>query len=151
MNISTTRFGRLEIKSEELLVFPSGILGLEDCREWVLLADAENDALGWLQSTTRREVALAVVSPRRFVPGYQARISRSELAPLDLADVRQAQVLVVVGKNERGITLNLKAPLVINLQRHMGRQVIANGEQPIQFELAGPTAVVRERSLLKTA
>ncbi len=151
MNISTTRFGRLELKTEELLVFPSGILGLEDCREWVLLADAENDALGWLQSTTRREVALAVVSPRRFVPGYQARISRSELAPLDLADVRQAQVLVVVGKNEGGITLNLKAPLVINLQRRTGRQVIANGEQPIQFELASPAAVVRERSLLKTA
>jgi flagellar assembly factor FliW len=151
MNISTTRFGRLDVKSEELLVFPAGILGLEDCREWVLLADADNDALGWLQSTTRREVALAVVSPRRFVPGYQARISRSELAPLDLADVRQAQVLVIVGKNDRSITLNLKAPLVINLQRHMGRQVIANGEQPIQFELAGRAVATRDRSLLKTA
>ena len=151
MNISTTRFGRLDVKAEEVLIFPAGIVGLEDCRQWILLADANNDALGWLQSTTRREVALAVVSPRRFVAGYQARISRSELAPLDLADVKQAQVLVIVGKNDRGITLNLKAPLVINLQQRVGRQVIANGDQPIQFELSSQTIAAPERSLLKTA
>src|SRR3977135_2307667 len=70
MRINTTRFGRLDIDPHERLLFPLGILGLEDCCEWVLLADAENDALGWLQSTARREIALAVVSPRRFVPGY---------------------------------------------------------------------------------
>jgi hypothetical protein len=58
-----------------------GLPGLEDCREWALLADASNDALGWLQSTTRGDVALAVVSPRRFVPDYQVRIPRSELTP----------------------------------------------------------------------
>src|SRR5947209_4673151 len=62
MRINTTRFGRLEIDVHERLLFPAGILGLEDCREWVLLADAENEALGWLQSTARREIALAVVA-----------------------------------------------------------------------------------------
>jgi flagellar assembly factor FliW len=145
MRINTTRFGRLEIHPHERLVFPAGILGLEDCREWVLLADAENDALGWLQSTARREIALAVVSARRFVPGFQLRVARSELAPLELADVRLAQVLVIVGKNETTITLNLKAPLVINLLRRVGRQVIANNNYPVQYELASP------RTLLKTA
>src|SRR6266700_1496027 len=33
MRINTTRFGRLEIDPHERLVFPAGILGLEDCRE----------------------------------------------------------------------------------------------------------------------
>jgi flagellar assembly factor FliW len=146
--INTTRFGRLNVDSSELLSFPLGVMGLEDCQEWTLLADAENDAVGWLQSTTRCDVALAVVSPRRFVAGYQARISRSELAPLDLDDVRQAQVLVVVGKNERGITLNLKAPLVINLQRRRGRQIVVNGDQPIQYQLG---AAAQPQPRLKTA
>jgi flagellar assembly factor FliW len=31
--------------------------------------------------------------------------------------------------------LNLKAPLVINLQDRLGRQVVASGEQPVQYEL----------------
>jgi flagellar assembly factor FliW len=150
MFIQTTRFGRLEIAPHDVLVFPAGIPGLEDCQEWVLLADAGNDALGWLQSTTRREIAFAVVSPRRFVAGYQIRISRSELAPLELTDVHEAQVLVIVGTNEHGITLNLKAPVVIHLARRLGRQVVANGDQPIQYEL-GATQPAAQRPRLKTA
>ena len=107
MRIITTRFGCIEVEPSDLIRFSSGLPGLEDCREWALLADASNDALGWLQSTTRGDVAVAVVSPRRFVPDYQVRIPRSELSPLAVADMRQAQVVVVVGQNGTGLTLNL--------------------------------------------
>ena len=136
MRINTTRFGRIDVDQADLLRFPSGLPGLEDCREWALLADAENDALGWLQSTTRGDVALAVVSPRRFVPDYQVRIPRSELSPLALADMRHAQVVVVVGKIGTGLTLNLKAPIVINLEARTGRQVVATGELSMHHELS---------------
>lgn len=136
MRITTTRFGRIDVDAADLIRFPSGLPGLEDCREWALLADSANDALGWLQSTTRAEVALAVVSPRRFVPDYQVRVPRSELSPLQLDDMRDAQVVVVVGENGTGLTLNLKAPIVINLQARTGRQVVASGDLPLQYELA---------------
>jgi flagellar assembly factor FliW len=135
MNVETTRFGRLEIEHEDLLTFPAGLFGLEECKHWVLLADAQNDALGWLQSTSRPDMAVAVVSPRRFVSSYQVRVSRSELKPLALDEMRDAKVLVIVGKNERSITLNLKAPLVINLKLRMGRQVVVNSDAAIQHEL----------------
>jgi len=136
MRITTIRFGRIDVDPADVLHFPSGLPGLEDCRDWVLLADADNDALGWLQSTTRGDVALAVVSPRRFVPDYQVRIPRSELTPLALADMRQAQVVVIVGKTATGLTLNLKAPIVINLEARTGRQVVASGDLPLQYELS---------------
>jgi flagellar assembly factor FliW len=135
MRINTSRFGRIDVAGGDVLRFPSGLPGLEDCREWALLADASNDALGWLQSTNRGDVALAVVSPRRFVPDYQVRIPRSELTPLDITDIRQAQVVVVVGTNGTSLTLNLKAPIVINLEARTGRQVVASGELPLQYEL----------------
>lgn len=144
MQIKTTRFGALEIEAEDIISFPTGLLGLEDCRHWVLLADVQNSALGWLQCATRPEVALAVVSPRRFVAGYQFRVFRSELAPLELTEVQRAQVLTIVGKNERAITLNLKAPVVINLERRLGRQVIANGDQPVQYELISQPAPLKK-------
>ncbi len=143
MKINTTRFGALEMQPEDVLHFPGGMLGLEDCRDWVLLADAENDALGWLQSVSHSEVALAVVSPRRFVPEYQVRVSRLELEALEMTDLREAQVLSIVGKNDRGITLNLKAPVVINLQRRLGRQVITNGDLPIQHTLTSEPTTLR--------
>jgi len=135
MRITTIRFGRIDVDPADVLHFPSGLPGLEDCRDWALLADTENDALGWLQSTTRGDIALAVVSPRRFVPDYQVRIPRSELTPLALSDMRQAQVVVVVSKTATGLTLNLKAPIVINLEARTGRQVVATGELSMQHEL----------------
>ncbi len=76
MRIDTTRFGQVEIEPHDLIHFPSGILGLQNCRQWVLLADAENESLGWLQCISHNDVAMAVVSPRRFVPNYQVRVSR---------------------------------------------------------------------------
>lgn len=135
MRINTSRFGRIDIDAGDVIRFHSGLPGLEDCREWALLADASNEALGWLQSITRPEIALAVVSPRRFVPHYQVRIPRSELSPLALADIQQAQVVVVVGKTDTTLTLNLKAPIVINLEARTGRQVVASGDLPLQYEL----------------
>lgn len=136
MQLRTSRFGALRIEPEDILSFPAGLLGLETCHEWVLLADAQNESLGWLQSSSRPEIALAVVSPRRFVPDYQFRVFRSELSPLELSRLEDAQVLVIVGRNEQSITLNLRAPVVINLDRRLGRQVVTNNDHPTQYELA---------------
>jgi flagellar assembly factor FliW len=144
MQIQTTRFGFLEVEPDAVLSFPAGVLGLEDCRQWVLLADAHNEALAWLQSVTRPDIALAVVSPRRYVPGYQVRVSRAELESLDLKDLRQAEVLVIVSRNEYDLTLNLKAPLVINLPQRLGRQVISNADQLVQYPLQTPRTILRK-------
>jgi flagellar assembly factor FliW len=144
MDIQTTRFGTIAIEADDILRFPTGLMGLEDCQQWVLLADAQNDALGWLQSTARPEIALAVVTPRRFVPDYQLRVLRSELAPLAIGRMQDAKVLVIVGKNDRSITLNLKAPLVLNLDTRLGRQVVANNEYSVQHELSYETSLLKK-------
>ena len=142
MFIETTRFGRVAVMPEDLLVFPQGLIGMEKCRRWVLLADAHNDSLAWLQSTERPEVALATVSPRRFVPDYQVRVSSRDLAPLGSATLKDLQVLVVLNQNEQGLTLNLKAPLVLNLECGRGRQLVAKNDHDVQFVL-GATIPMR--------
>jgi flagellar assembly factor FliW len=144
MEVVTTRFGRVEMRAEDVILFPNGMLGLETCRHWVLFADASNELLGWLQSLTRAELAFAVVNPRSFVPDFQLRVPRSELLPLALEDVKQAQVLSIVGKNENGVTLNLRAPLVVNEERRIGRQVIVNNDLPVQYELASEPVRMRK-------
>jgi flagellar assembly factor FliW len=69
------------------------------------------------------------------VPQYDVRVPAAELAPLALGSPGDAHVLVVVGSDEEGITLNLKAPLVINLRRRLGRQVVHNHDLPLRYEL----------------
>ena len=144
MKVGTTRFGILDIDSEEVILFPEGLPGLESCRRWVFLADAENDALAWMQSVDRPECALAVVSPRRFLADYAARVARRELEPLALESVEDAHVLVIVGKTDGKVTLNLKAPVVINLDRRLGRQVVTNGSLPVRCELGGGSAIFKK-------
>jgi flagellar assembly factor FliW len=140
MNITTTRFGSLTIREDDVITFVDGLIGMEDCRRWVLLADAQNAALGWLQSLDRSEVALAVVSPRRFVPGYRVRVARRDIQPLGLCEPNGAQVLVIVCHVDSSLALNLKAPLVIHLAERLGRQIVARDDHAVQFRLSGPLA-----------
>ena len=79
--------------------------------------------------------ALPMVSPRRYVPGYRVLIARNQLTPLELAVLDEAFVLVAVGRNEAGLTLNLRGPVIINLNRRIGRQLITSDEQPLQLAL----------------
>lgn len=141
MLIDTTRFGKVEVKEADLIDFPFGLIGLEMCHQWVVLADSNHNGLGWLQSVDRSDVAFAIVSPRRFVPDYRARVSARDLSPLGLPEGTQPQVVVTVSQNvsargEKQLTLNLKAPLVVCLETKVGRQVVAKDDHPVRHWLA---------------
>lgn len=142
MIVNTTRFGQLAVQDSAILTFQQGLIGMEACRQWVLLADANNDSLAWLQSADRAEVALAVVSPRRFVADYQVRVSRRDLAPLGEVEATSLQVLVILNRSAEGLTLNLKAPLVVNLDSKQGRQIVAKNDHEVRYVL-GATIPMR--------
>jgi flagellar assembly factor FliW len=143
MDIFTTRFGVLSVQSQDEILFEHGLIGLEDCRRWVVLTDSANPALGWLQNLEQGHIALGVVSPRRFVADYRLRVDRSDLRSLGLNTVRDAEVVVIASRQPEvsaqcstsGITLNLRAPLVINVEKRLGCQVIAKDEHPVQYPL----------------
>src|SRR6478672_10312929 len=135
MQIETRHFGPVSVEADDIVLFPRGIVAFEDCRHWVLLGDDENPALAWLQSVSRPEVALPVVSPRRFVPDYSVRLARGQLVPLEFSPFDQVFVLNIVSRSDGDLTLNLKAPLVINLDRRLGRQIITTDDQPVALPL----------------
>ncbi len=143
MQINTTRFGAVEIRPTDVLEFPLGLIGLEPWRKWVVLADGQNRGLGWLQSTERAELALAVVSPRRFVPNYTVRLSGRDLEPLEApADAAPQVVVAVSSHGADALSLNLKAPILVCLESGRGRQVVAKDDHPVQHWLGG-TAELR--------
>ena len=137
MEVTTSRFGELHAPPSDVLLFEQGLIGLRQCRRWIVLADAQNPALGWLQCVDDPDMALGVVCPRRFVPDYQLRVARQDLAPLGLASARDAQVVVIVSRHPNGLCLNLRAPLVINVKGRRGRQVVAKDSLPVRLALSG--------------
>ncbi|QDV72692.1 flagellar assembly protein FliW [Botrimarina mediterranea] len=148
MQINTTRFGAVEVQPSDVLEFPLGLIGLEPWTKWVVLADGENPGLGWLQSTERADLALAVVSPRRYVPDYKVRLSARDLSPLEAPEGVTPQVVVAVsshGVEGQGaaLSLNLKAPILVCLETRRGRQVVAKDDHPVQHWLGGPAQLRR--------
>lgn len=136
MQLFTTRFGSIPIDADDVLRFSGGIIGFEAIDSWVLLGDSDNENVAWLQSASRPDLAVPVVSPRRFVPDYRVRVPRSELEPLELDSTDRAYVLLVVSQDGHRLTVNLKAPLIINLDRRLGRQVTTSDDQPLQHYVA---------------
>ncbi|NLX54091.1 MAG: flagellar assembly protein FliW [Planctomycetaceae bacterium] len=140
MQISTTRFGTLCVDVDDLIHFPHGIVGFEDCQHWILLADPANNAVGWLQSADRPATALAVVSPRRFVADYRIRVARGQLYCLALSERDRFYALCVLSKQDGTCVMNLRAPVLVNLDRRLGCQVITIDDQPLQMPLTRPAA-----------
>ena len=144
MEISTTRFGSLEVNRSDRICFPTCLPGFEDCRDWVLLADRPGSELGWLQSTVWPDLAVPVVNPRVYVPSYDVRLDAAELTPLGLDSSADAQILTIVARHGDFLTLNLKAPLAINLRRQLGRQVMNNGAWSLHHVVTGRPVMLRK-------
>lgn len=144
MKLETTRFGTVEIQSDDILFFRYGLFGFESQQQWVLLSDLNNPTVAWLQSMVDADIALPVVSPRRFVSGYQVQLDDRQIALLSLAKEEQAAVLAVVSRNGQTLTCNLRAPIVINLDRRVGCQVVTADEQPLQYPVAELPSSVRK-------
>lgn len=135
MRIETERFGSLEIDERELFLFPQGLIGLETLRQWALLPDPENSSVAWLQSASRGDRALAVISPRVFVPDYRIHVASRSLECLQLRSDHRTFVLTTVAGSVGQLTTNLRAPIIINLDRRLGCQVVTGDDQPMQFAL----------------
>lgn len=135
MRIDTQRFGTLRLTTDQLFLFPQGLVGMETLRQWALVPDPENPAVAWLQSGSRGDRALAVVSPRVYFPEYRVHVSRRELASLQMRPGSQLYVLSTVSGHVGKLTTNLRAPILLNLDRRVGCQVVTDDEQPIRQPL----------------
>lgn len=138
MRIDTTRFGKLSIGEEKLLVFPQGLIGMESLRQWTLVADPESESVCWLQSASCPDRALALISPRAFVKNYKVRVGQRDLAPLNLRPGDSTYVLTTLAGHVGNLSTNLRAPIIINLSRKVGCQVVTGEEQPLRFPLPLP-------------
>ena len=82
MELNTSRFGRIQCDMGKTLCFPAGLIGLEDCRSWVLLSEGQGHRVIWLQSTQQPEIALPLIDPRTFVSDFTLQIEQTDWAPL---------------------------------------------------------------------
>lgn len=124
MLVDTTRFGPVDVDDARILQFPAGLLGFSSYRRYALLQPDEQGVFFWLQSVEAPDLAFVVTDPALWIPDYQAQIRREQMDELGLADLADAQVLVIVNKRDGALTANLQGPLVVNARTCRAVQLV---------------------------
>ena len=131
--IQTKYFGPLDCPSDSLFEFPSGLPGFEVERSFVFLDRPDTDPILFLQSVAHREVCFVLLPILVADSHYRLSLTPEDLAALKLPmdsqpqigrDVLCAAVVCAADESRRAPTVNLLAPIVVNLREHIGIQAI---------------------------
>jgi flagellar assembly factor FliW len=137
MNIQSRRFGSIEIEDDSILTFAEGIIGFPEEHKFVLIPHNTGGFLAWLQSARSPELALPVVSAHAFGDKYPdvPVEPAAEAAGLgtNLEDI--AVLVVLCAQQGQPPTVNLLAPILVNVATHQGAQVILDGSRFTTREL----------------
>lgn len=132
MNVTTKVFGEITIDDDRIITFPKGIVGFPQLTDFALLHDAEkgSDSIHWLQSLQESGFAMPVIDPLIVYPDYNPEVDDELLKHLGELDPDEILVLVTmtVPKDLTKMSVNLKAPIVINAAKKTATQVIVEGD-----------------------
>lgn len=104
---------------------PTGLLGFEQIKDYVLLVKPDEQPFAWLQVQDNAALAFVVVDPFIVKPDYSPDIPVLDVEFLGLKKSEDALLLSIVTIHHAGrATVNLKGPIVINRHTHIGKQVI---------------------------
>ncbi len=91
----------------------------------------------WLQSLEEGGFAMPVISPTILVPAYAPEVNNDLLEPLgEMADDDLFMlVTITVPKEIENMSVNLKAPFVINSKSNRGVQVACEGDYSVKYPI----------------
>jgi len=113
-------------RKDSVIHFAEGLIGFSECKYFVL---TENESLApfrLLQSLEWPEVGFLVLDPTMLVNNYHERVPQRDWDSLGVnGETRPlAFVIVVIGSTPETSTGNFQAPLLINYDKMIGKQII---------------------------
>jgi len=129
--LTTKYFGELEYNESVVFHFPAGIPGFEDQDRFLFVDQARNRPLVFMQSIKTPDLCFIAVPVFVVDPEYRLEVCPEDLAAIDLPLDHAPHIgqdvlclgLVNVSKYA-GPTVNLAAPIVVNLEARKGLQAI---------------------------
>lgn len=142
MNVMTSRFGPLEVEENDIVRLTEGPVGFRSSTRYVLLADQQVEGLYWLQSLETPDLAFALVPPGEGMDNYHVDVRSGDRAALALEDGQDPDIFLILNRNEAGVlTVNLQGPMVFNLKKRLGRQmVLTSSRHSVRHPLGEPAS-----------
>ncbi|HKM03218.1 MAG TPA: flagellar assembly protein FliW [Lachnospiraceae bacterium] len=139
MIINTRIFGEVNIDEEKVIVFQNGIIGFPELTKFALIHDEEKgNAAGirWMQSLQETAFAMPVMDPLVVISDYNPSIEDELLKSIGTLNIDEMLVLVTVSvpNDLTKMSVNLKAPIIINANERKACQVIVeNDDYQVKF------------------
>ena len=134
VEVNTNAFGKIAIEDDKIIRFEHGILGFPDLKDFTLIFNIEKgseSSIKWLQSLDEPNFAMPVMDPNLVVNEYIPMFDRELLKPLgeDLVPENLLMlVTVTVPKDITQTTVNLKAPIIVNVEERKAVQLISDDD-----------------------
>ena len=138
MTINTRIFGEVTIGDDRMIHFPKGIVGFPELTDFALIHDAEAGDQGgirWMQSMQEPNFAIPVVDPLAVKEDYDTEVNDDLLATICGIDDILVLVTITVPSDITKMTVNLKAPIIINVPEKKACQLIVDQDYPVKFEI----------------
>ncbi|HHY34962.1 MAG TPA: flagellar assembly protein FliW [Firmicutes bacterium] len=128
MEVINTAFGPLQVDSEKVITFPTGLIGFPQFHRFVVVdRDGGRGVLKYLQCLDEPSLGFVTVDPRVVFADYAPEMPRQDLESIGISSLDEALLLcvVVVPPDIKKMTCNLRAPVVVNPETRMAKQIIS--------------------------
>jgi len=147
--VDLPRFGELSYAETDVIEFPWGIPGFPTLHRWLLLSLDAHPGYVWLQSLDDVKVAIPTADPYFIFEDYDPKLPPYAFVALDVRSAEDFTLLcvVVVTANAEEMTINLMAPIVVNLRNRKARQVmLENSSYSVREPIPRKAAVPAEQA-----
>ena len=140
MKIETRAFGQIEMDDDRVMKFVGPMLGFEGADRYALVDVDPGSPFKIMQLVSDSDISFLVTDPAVFFPDYQVQLSANQAAEIELTDPDKVAVMVVVNIEAGGarLTANLYAPVIVNTENLLGKQIILNGSS---YKIDEPLAI----------
>ena len=143
--LKTKPFDEIEVDESQELTFQNGLFGFENYKKFYLLENPDSPFV-WLQSSDEPTLAFIIIHPLQFKADYKLKVSQEDLNDIESDMKTENELLdfaiVTIPENPNNMTANLQGPIIININKKLGKQAISLTEGymtkcPILDEMKG--------------
>jgi flagellar assembly factor FliW len=141
MVLNTEHLGEIEFQKEDIIHFPKGIPGFEEEKEFIVVLTGDIDfPFTYLQSVKSNDLAFIVTDPFLFIENYDFELSDEDANFLNIKTEEQLDditvyTIVTIPEDVDQTTVNITAPIIINLKEKLGKQVLLKEYDEMKYPL----------------
>ncbi len=118
--------GTIPFEGDSVISMPEGLIGFPGLKRFLLLEHGKDMPFLWFHSIDEPHIAFMVMDPLLIRPDYRISVREREIR--DIGGVRKEDLIILaivtIKDDHPRITVNLKAPVIIDIKTRKGKQIL---------------------------